>query len=198
MERLLRKCILAGAALVASTLSGSVWSAPLPPDEAQFASYKSLIGTWDVGSEKGGAPVARLQFRWGPNKSYIWYAQSLLMNGEEQPHFEGMLGWNGITDKLDMLLVVDLRYGRALEEGTFSVQRDGSFVRDIKTAFGEGTVPLGERPVGPGGKAEHFRQTYTKVDDNTMLTTVMHETDRGWVPTFPGSDHLKMTRHANG
>jgi hypothetical protein len=188
---MLRKTILATALLAASAADAK----PLPPDQAQYAPYRFLIGTWDVSPEAGGAPVARLTFRWGPNKSYVWYAQSLLMNGKEVPHFEGMLAWNGVRKSLDMLLTVDLQYGLAEETGTFAVQPDGSVVRDITTTFAEGTAPLGEPPVGPAGETSHFRQTYTMVTADKVLTTVLHETSNGWVPTFPGSDHLMMTRH---
>lgn len=190
---------LVTAAAWGAMLQGSAMaSAPLPPDQAQYAPYTSLIGVWDMIPESGGEPVGRLTFRWGPNKAYIWCAQSLLVKGKEYPHFEGMMGWNGISKKLDMLLSLDLMYGRTLEEGTFSVQPDGSFVREITSTYGEGTVPIGGNVVGPEGQSAHFRQTFTVVDANTMLTSVMRETEKGWVPTFPGSDHLKMTRHTNG
>ena len=170
-------------------------AAPLPPDQAQYAPYVFLVGTWDVAPETGGPPVARLTFRWGPNRSYLWYAQSLLMNGKEVPHFEGMLLWNGVRKNLDMLLAVDLQHGLAEETGTFAAQPDGSIVREITSNYSEGTAPLGGAPAGPDGVSAHFRQTYTKMTGGKVLTTVMHETPNGWVPTFPGSDHLIMTRH---
>lgn len=187
------------AAAWSAMLHGSAMaSAPLPPDQAQYAPYTSLIGVWDLTSESGGEPVGRFTFRWGPNKAYIWCAQSLLVQGKEYPHFEGMLGWNGVSKKLDLMMSLDLVSGRTLEEGTLSVQPDGSFVREVTATYGEGAVPIGENAAGPEGRTSHFRQTYTVVDANTILTRVMRETANGWVPTFPGSDHLKMTRHTNG
>jgi hypothetical protein len=188
---------LFSAVLLSGFVGSSASAAPPPADQAQYAPYKFLIGTWDVSPETGGAPVAKLRFRWGPNHTYIWYAQSLLMNGQEHPHFEGMLMWNGVHKNLDMLLAVDLQYGLAQEEGTFAIQADGSIVREITTYYSPGTQPLGESPVGPGGELGHFRQTYKPVSADKVLTTVMHETKAGWVPTFPGSDHLAMTRANN-
>jgi hypothetical protein len=182
--------LVCSAAFLVSSLASA---APLPPDQAQYAPYRFLVGSWDVSPQSGGAPIASLLFRWGPNKSYLWYAQSLILNGKEVPHFEGVLTWNGVHKNLDMLLTVDLQFGLAEESGTVSVEPDGTIVREITSTFSEGTRPIGEPPVGPGGKSEHFRQTYKLISPGKVETTVMHETASGWIPTFPGSDHLVMT-----
>lgn len=160
----------------------------------QYAPFAFLIGTWDIAPQLGAAPVATQQFKWGTNQSYIWYSGSLLINGKEVPHFEGMLMWNGVTKNLDMLLAMDLQTGRAAEQGTFTIAADGTTVRDIKGVFSEGTRPMGAPQVGPQGATEHFRQTYKAQNDGTLVTSVMRETETGWVATFPGSDRLYMTR----
>jgi len=144
----------------------------------------------------GETPVAVQRFAWGPNQSYIWYSGSLVMNGKEQPHFAGMLMWNGVHKNIDMLLAMDLQSGRAAEQGTFSVADDGSIVREINGIFSEGVQPIGGAPAGPDGMIEHFRQTYRQKGSDTVLTSVMHETAQGWVATFPGSDRLIMKRRS--
>ena len=40
----------------------------------------------------------------------------------------------------------------------------------------------------------HFRQTFKAAGPDKIFTTVMRQTDNGWAPTFPGGDHLVMTR----
>jgi hypothetical protein len=40
----------------------------------------------------------------------------------------------------------------------------------------------------------HFRQTFKAIEPGKILTTVMRQSDHGWVATFPGSDHMIMTR----
>lgn len=54
-----------------------------------YEPYTFLIGEWEVGPE-GGAPAAVTRFRWGPKQTYIWYSGGLLINGNEQPGFEGL------------------------------------------------------------------------------------------------------------
>jgi hypothetical protein len=159
-----------------------------------YAPYAFLIGAWNVTAEGGGPPVAGAQFRWGPNRSYIWYAGSIVAGGEKRPHFEGMLMWNGVSKKLDMLLAMDLEHGLAQEHGTMSVEADGTVVREISAAFSEGVRAIGQPVAGPGGATARFRQTFKLVAPDRVLTTVMRESGPGWVPTFPGSDHLVMTR----
>jgi hypothetical protein len=115
-----------------------------------FGPYEFLIGDWDVKSEAEGAPMAVQRVRWGPNRSYIWYAVALLSDGREQPHLEGMLAWNGVHKNLDMLLVMDLNSGRVQEQGTMSVETDGTLVRDITAVYSPGVQAI-TGPVGPAG-----------------------------------------------
>ena len=165
-----------------------------PASERPYAPYAALIGDWDIAPERGGPAVVGATFRWGPNRSYIWYAGSLFVDGVEQPHFEGMLMWNGVHKNLDMLMAMDLRYGLAQEQGTLSVQPDGTLIRDITAVFSEGVQPMGLPAVGPEGATVRFRQTFKRVGPDRILTTAMRLSEEGWVATFPGSDHLVMTR----
>jgi len=160
----------------------------------QYAPYELLIGEWDVASEKGGPAMAVQRVRWGPNHSYIWYASAMLFDGREEPHLEGMLVWNALHKNLDMLFSMDLKTGRVQEQGTMSVEADGTIVRQITAVYGEGARAMGLPPVGPDGASSHFRETYKKIAPNKILTSAMRETEHGWVATFPGSDHLIMTR----
>ena len=155
------------------------------PVPVHYQPYEILIGDWSVGPTEG-PPMAVSRFSWGTGRSYIWFTTSLMQDGKEEPHFEGMLLWNGVEKYLDMLLTIDVNGGSAQEQGTFRIQKDGSFVREI-TAISTGE---GERPAGKN----HFRQTFTPQGRNKMLTSIMRETKGGWVATFPGSDHMVMTR----
>jgi hypothetical protein len=158
-----------------------------------YAPFAFLIGDWDVGAESG-KPVAIARLQWGPNQSYIWYSVSTVENGEEEPHFEGLLVWNGVRKRLDMLLVLDLNGGRAQEQGSVYVASDGTVVRDITAHYSEGSQPTGGPPVGPAGTSARFRQTFKAVGEDKLATALTRKTKTGWVPTFPGSDRLVMTR----
>lgn len=164
----------------------------------QYAPYEFLLGEWDIAPEGGGPAVGIQRVKWGPNRSYLWCAASLLDNGVEQPHFEGILAWNGVHKNLSLLLSVDLQYGLAEEQGTLSVEPDGTLVRDITAVYSEGVKPIGQAVVGPDGATGHFRQTFKAAGPDKILTSVMRESEHGWVATFPGSDHMVMTRRSNG
>lgn len=164
------------------------------PGASPYAPYSFLVGKWNVTPEQGGDVVADQTLRWGTNQSYLWYSQNLRMNGTSEPHFEGILIWNGVHKNLDMLLEMDLRHGLTEEAGTLSLEPDGTVVREITTSYSAGVQPLGASKAGPMGTVAHFRQTYRAIAPDKVLTTVMHQTQNGWVPTFPGSDHLLMTR----
>ncbi len=154
-----------------------------------------MIGDWDVKSEIDGTPVAVQRVRWGPNRSYIWYAMALLANKREEPHLEGMLVWNGVHKNLDMLFVMDLRFGQVQEQGTMSAEADGSLVRNITAVYSAGVQAM-TGVVGPAGATAHFRQTYKRIEPDKIQTSAMRQTESGWVATFPGSDHLLMVRRS--
>ena len=89
---------------------------------------------------------------------------------------------------------MDLKSGRAQEQGTFSIAADGTVVREVTGIFSEGVTPIGEPRVGAAGATGHFRETYKSENANTLITSVMRETKQGWVATFPGSERMVMTR----
>jgi hypothetical protein len=70
-------------------------------------------------------------------------------------------------------------------------------VRDITAYYSEGVRMMGEsRPIGPEGATAKFRQTFKSTGFDTILTTLMRQTEGGWVATFPGSDRSVMSRRA--
>ena len=159
------------------------------PTKNPYGPYAFLAGTWNVEPEDGGAAIGVTRFKWGPNRSYLWFSMAMLVNGKETPHFEGLLVWNGMKKKLDMLLTLDLANGLTQEQGTLSVLEDGTVVRDITMVSGA--------PGAGAGSSSHFRQTFRSAGPDRVLTNAMRETEKGWVATFPGSDHLAMTRRAD-
>jgi hypothetical protein len=163
-----------------------------------YAPYAFLVGEWDLFAEAGGPALGSATLRWGPERSYIWYASSLLEDGKLVPHFEGILVWNGVRKDLDMLISMDLHGGRVQEKGSVSVEPDGSVVRDITATYSEGARPLGLPPAGPEGATAHFRQTFRAAGPSRVLTAALRDDAGKWVPTFPGSDHLAMERRPGG
>jgi len=143
--------------------------------------YQFLIGEWLVGKDEAAPAQMIMRFRWGTNRAYISHSASLLKADGEEPHFEGVFMYNSLSKKLDMLLMLDVSERAAAQEsGTMFVEADGIIVREITGTFANGTA--------------HFRQTYRRLNENKVETKVLRETPQGWVPTFPGSDHLIMTR----
>ncbi|MEY2538128.1 MAG: hypothetical protein QOG67_1868 [Verrucomicrobiota bacterium] len=165
-----------------------------PNSQNPYGPYQFLVGDWNVASDENEPAVAVQRFRWGPNHSYIWFAGSLLFNDEEKPHFEGILMWNGVHKNLDMLVAMDLESGLVQEQGTVSIQSDGTVVREITATYSAGARPIGAPVAGPSGLVMHFRQTFKAIEPGKIVTTVMRQSDHGWVATFPGSDHMIMTR----
>ena len=174
------------------------WAVGAPASQPAFyAPYAFLIGEWDVAAE-GGPPFAVARFRWGPNETYIWHSMSMIAGGQERPHFEGLFVWNGIHKNLDMLMTLDLDTGRVQEQGTLSMATDSTAVRDIQATYAEGAGPMGGTPAGAAGATARFRQTYKALDPDHVLTVLTRETKDGWVPTFPGSGRVIMTRRTAG
>jgi hypothetical protein len=169
--------------------------AAAPRRESVFEPYRFLVGEWNVGQE-GGAPILVARFRFGPGESYLWYSASLVQDGREHPHFEGVLAWNGVRGNLDTLLVLDLDGGRIQEQGVVYALADGSVVRDI-TAYYSPDMPLPiccARRAGPNGASIEFRQTFAPMYPFRILTSLRRREGERWVPVFPGSDQLVMTR----
>ena len=135
---------------------------PGQPNE-QFAPYEYLIGEWDVKAGDDGPVAAIIRVKWGPNRAYLWYSSSLLFDGREEPHLEGMLVWNAVHKNLDMLFSMDLRTGKVQEQGTMSVEPDGTVVRNITAVYGQGARAIGMPPSrnpAPRREArEHNRRT---------------------------------------
>ena len=189
----MRKLVM--LALMLAALSARAAPGTEGAERGPYAPYAFLIGEWLVAPEAGGPAGTVVRFRWGPGHSYMWYSASLLMGGAERPHFEGILMWNGVHRNLDMLLTLDLDGGRVQEQGTVSVAADGTVIREITAYYSEGVgmITTGKR-TGPEGGVAHFRQTFKAQTADRVLTSLMRESDAGWVPTFPGSDHLAMVR----
>ncbi len=185
---------------IATTGAHEVTGTPTPGVPSVYAPYEFLIGAWDVAPASGGKPFAVSYFKWGPNKSYIWYSTSSFdQAGNEVPHFEGILAYNGVRKNLDML--VELALGGSIpgsidETGTVSVQADGTVLRDITATYAEGALPRRSEKAGPNGWTGHYHHTFRADGRDRVLMSLTMETDRGWVPTFPGSDQVVMTRRS--
>jgi hypothetical protein len=186
-------------AVLLACSGATVAAAPAAASPAgPYQPYEFLVGEWDV-APAGGPAFGVVRFRWGPNQSYLWYSVSLVENGGEQPHLEGMLMWNAHRKNLDMLLAVDpMGGGGAQEQGTVHVEADGTVVRDITMiASDPGRAQAGGHAPTRPTTAPQFRQTFKAVGRDTVLTDALRKTDGGWVATFPGSDHLVMIRRAS-
>lgn len=191
---MLRTVTRLGLILVATSCCAAAVSAGTTAE--RYDPYRFLIGEWNVENPLG-EPLGVMRIQWGPKESYIWYSMSILVNGAEDPHFEGILMWNGKRRNFDMLLTLDLHGGRAQEQGTMSVAADGLVLRDITAYYSEGAGPPGAKPAGPEGAERRFQQIFKSRSADCIATTLVVETASGWVPTFPGSDKLSMRRRSS-
>jgi hypothetical protein len=146
-----------------------------------YTAYDFLIGDW-YSKPSGGQDVSIHQnFRWGPKKSYIFYTTLTSLRGEpEAVHFEGMAVWNGKTKQLDYIVTSEPGSG-AQEQGTMRAEADGSIVREVLLTRAD-------------GQTGHFRQRFWRTGNDTVTTSLMRQTTKGWEPNFPGSEQILMTR----
>lgn len=189
-----RALLIGALTAVAASTAGAAEDSRQSPN----APYAFLIGHWDVAPESGGAPTLTTLFRFGPKDSYIWFAVNELADGAERPHLEGMFVWNSVHKKFDMLVATGLNGPGFEEQGSLSIEPDGTVVREITAFFPEGTLGMGQSAATPTSGTAKFRQTFKAVGPDRILTSVMRESAKGWVATFPGSDRLVMTRRKAG
>ena len=143
----------------------------------------------------GGRPIAVQRLTWGPGHSYIWYTSSFIGPDGKESRVRRNFGLERCAQNLDMLVVIDLKSGRAQEQGTFALAPDGTIVREITGVYSEGVTPIGEAQVGADGISKHFRQTFKPDGTDKLITSVMREAkDGSWVATFPGSERLVMVK----
>jgi hypothetical protein len=159
-----------------------------------YAPYAFLIGEWEMTPEGAAQPVAVTRFSWGLGGAYILMSTSLIRGGREEPHFEGMLMWNGVHKHLDMLVALDPHGGRAQEQGRMYKQEDGVVVREIAAYYSEGARTPDGAVVGARGASARFRQTFAAVGPDKVKTSLMRKGPDGWTATFPGSDKAVMMR----
>ena len=144
------------------------------------------------------AAVSR--WRWGPGKTYVWYSGALLLDGREEPSWEGMLVWNGVRKSLDFLVVLEPASGHLVQEqGTLHVEPDGTVVREITAFYSEGSAapPTWDKATGADGASARYRQTFKLDGPDRILSAVVRKRNHGWIPNFPGSDHRVMTRRVS-
>jgi hypothetical protein len=180
-----------GAGFVHGETPGAATAAAAP---SPYAPYRFLVGEWNVGAE-GAAPAAVARFRWGPGDSYLWFSVAMLAGRVEQPHFEGLLMWNGVRRNLDMLLTLDLAGGLSQEQGSMAIAPDGTVVRDITAYYSPGVrlPPRFDTRAPEGGATIRFRQTFRQEAPGRIRTALMRRDGEAWNPAFPGSDNLLMT-----
>jgi hypothetical protein len=175
MNRAIRLLVVSVFATLAMLATGT--SRAATPAEDPYKPYAFLIGEWE---SSGGIHQT---LRWGPEKSYIWYAVSLRAPGAEKEHLhqEGLMTFNGKDGDLDFLFVHEPG-SLNQEQGKVHVESDGSIVRETTAIAGDGSV-------------SHFRQTWRQTGPNTAVTSLMRQkADGTWEPNFPGADKLEMTR----
>ena len=153
-----------------------------------YAPYAFLVGDWNVGAASGGAPFVTLRFHWSQHQAYLHYGAYI----GQQPHFEGMMMWNGAHRNLDVLIAMDMDHGLVQEQGTVSIV-NGAAVRENIATYSEG-VSAGGPLAGVGGLTSRTRQTMRPIDADHIALTFETKTPSGWKPSMPGGDHLLMTR----
>jgi hypothetical protein len=178
---------LIGAALLAAVSIPAIAQQPgssSPPSQSLggssvYASYDWLVGDW---YGKGGPGVLRENITYGPGRGYIKFSifTAASESGPQHLHFEGIAVWNAKTRMLDYLFAVEPGSG-VQENGTFRAEADNSIVREVQL-------------IDPKGNVGTFRQTFTRTGQDSAVTTLFRKAETGWVPTFPGSEKIELTR----
>jgi len=170
------------ASLLAAAAASQTYAQHPQPGQAEalassgpYAPYDWLIGDW---SSKAGI---RELITYGPRRSYIRFSAFVPgADGSEHLHFEGIALWNAKTRMLDYLFALEPGSG-AQENGTYRAEADGTIIREVEL-------------INARGGTGTFRQTFRKTGPNTAVTSVMRQTDQGWVPTFPGGERIELER----
>lgn len=179
MSRMLM-ILCAAASMVAAPSMAQPTSPPASAAVSAYAPYDWLVGDWTA---QAGPGVLRELLTYGPNRSYIRFSVfTAPVGGPEHLHFEGIALWNGKTRMLDYLFAVEPGSG-VQENGTIRAEADGTIVREVEF-------------ISPTGQVGTFRQTFRRAGPDRMVTTLVRKTDKGWEPTFPGSDRIEMTRRS--
>jgi hypothetical protein len=178
------KTLYAVIVLLVTPVAGAQPSNPAAATEAAspaaYVTLSPLIGEWDVGPE--GAPAAFIQrFSWGTSRAYVWVSVALILDsGDEHLHFEGPIVWNAASKRYDYLFSVEPG-SLVQEKGEIYAVDGGDIVRDVLLTAADGST-------------SRFRQTFRALDGGRMETSLMRQTADGWVPTFPNSERLIMSR----
>ena len=164
-----------------------------------YAPLRFLIGTWE--SRYKGELAATQQFEFGIEDAAIYWSGDRYIGGQRRPSFEGIAILNSVTNEYEYLVSLGTAAGTAgdtiLEKGRFLPLEDGSIRREIFVFYPEGTKlpPTGQRLAGPGGYVREYRQWFSSIDENTIETKIVYLNEQGdWVPSFPGSERLVLTR----
>ena len=161
---------------------------------AEFAPYAFLIGDWDI-HEEGAPPAAVHRATWSGGGTSIRLETDIFVNGKQVPHYEGILVWNPVRRDFDMLLNLDPVGAKVQERGRLRINpQDRTVVREIIATYAPGVTGPDGKKVGEKGAEFVFRQTFKQLSDDRILTSMMRQTANGWVPTFPGSEEVLMTR----
>ena len=180
-----RKLLLAAAAvLVASpgvVSAHAVQQTHYLATAKPYAPYEFLVGDWYTKLDPN--TVIHQQFAWGPGKGSINYTTYFTAAGKpEHLHFGGMMTWNGKTHAVDYLFAVEPDSG-VQEKGTFTVQPDGSVVREVEATY-------------PDGKVTQNRQTFRKLPDGTISMDLLDRKPSGWASSLPAGQPIIMSATA--
>ena len=179
--------------------AGVMLAAPAAANHAEvqvpeFAPYAFLIGEWDI-HEEGAPPAAVHRASWSGGGTSVRLETDLLINGRQVPHYEGILVWNPVRGDFDMLLNLDPVSAKVQERGRLRVDHaNRMLVREIVATYAPGVTGPDGQKIGKDGAEFIFRQTFKPLSKDRILTSMMRQTQTGWVATFPGSEDVLMTR----
>lgn len=164
--------IIAVSGIVASPASAhGVSSLEVLETAKPYAPYEFLIGDWYATLKQENA-VVHQQFGWGPGKASMTDATYVVVPGKpEHLHFGGTMLWNPASKALDYLFAVEPGSG-VEERGTFSVQSDGSVIREVEAIY-------------PEGRVMKSRQVFKPLPDGTFSMDLLSGTAAGWASTLP-------------
>ena len=145
-----------------------------------YAPYEFLIGDWYTKLPQENVLIHQ-QFAWGPGKGSISYATYFNAPGQQEHlHFGGLIIWNGKSKALDYLFAVEPDSGTQ-EKGTFTVQPDGSVIREVGATY-------------PNGNVTQNRQTFRKLPDGNVEMDLLDRKPSGWASSMPAGKPIIMSR----
>ena len=165
------------------------------PIPEEFKGFEFLIGTWQV--DIGDNRLVNMSFEWAQNKLMVYYKSTNPTKSEESvsSEVEGIISYHGVKEQLVFMSAYLDSAPTLMNEGYFRLSGEGVIERIFTVFYKEGSgIPWTDGEVAPkGGKPIHFRQVWTRVDEDSFTGEFYWNKNGKWEhPYAKGEDGKEL------